>query len=132
MYISLFPCHVLWPDCVRSVQKFRSCGESCGKLLFFFLKHRGARQKNSHVCRLCSTSSRAAQNKNQWRCKAPGCTFRGDKALFQMWRNTQKNPDRVNGRQKCNTCFASWSSDERQRALRLNDVAKHITKSGDK
>ena len=89
---------------------------------YFFSDAEWFGRNNSHVCRLCSTAPTGQCTKNQWRCKAPGCTFRGDKALFQMWRNTQKHSNRQNGKEKCNTCFMKCSSDAQHEK---NGLAKH-------
>ena len=104
------------------------CTGQCGKLLprTSFSDSEWYGRHSSHVCRLCSTSPKAPQNVNQWTCKAPGCTFRGDKELFKQWRQKQKNPDKANGYQKCNVCFATWNADAQQRALRAADIANHV------
>ena len=68
----------------------------------FFTDSQWERRKGR--CMICCTAPLASQNRGQWTCRAPGCTFKGDKDMFRKWTKTQKL-GRNNGYEWCNKCF---------------------------
>ena len=103
-------------ECTRSLQSTRTdherpCTGAGDKFVprCFFSSAQWDSPNKKAVCKFGTTAT-ILQKKNEWRCKAPSCTFKGDKAFFRMWRSTQKYPNHQNGHQKCNTCFLEWTS----------------------
>ena len=100
--------------------------DKCGKFLdrIHFSDGQWRGNHKTHVCRNCTSSPKALQNRGQWTCRAYGCNLKGDKELFQLWRSRQKK-DKANGYEKCNACFKQLDADAQSRALHAKNLEKH-------